>query len=74
MMPQMTSEEEGPFVNSRLLEHLQVKTCKQPHYVGSETTIKCNYLQNELQKLGLETSLQEGYTDRLETWLNQKIS
>jgi hypothetical protein len=40
-----------------------------PHYVGSANHDQvANYLQAELQKLGLETSTQEGYT--LTDWGN----
>jgi hypothetical protein len=47
MMPQMTSEEEGPQLNSQPLEHLQVKhMSKQPYYVGSENHDQvANYLK-----------------------------
>jgi hypothetical protein len=42
---------------------------KQPHYVGSENhEMVANYLIKELNKLGLETSVQEGYT--LTDWGN----
>jgi hypothetical protein len=41
----------------------QVENVAQiPHYVGSANHDQvANYLQAELQKLGLETSTQEGY-------------
>jgi hypothetical protein len=37
MMPQMTSEEEGPLAEFSTVEHLKSENiAKQPHYVGSE--------------------------------------
>jgi hypothetical protein len=71
MMPQMVSEEEGPLAEfSTARAFTQVETiAKQPHYVGSENHEQvANYLKNELQQLGLETSIQEGYT--LTDWGN----
>ena len=65
MMPQWTSNEEGPlteFSTKRALNHI-AEISKKPHYVGSPNhALVATYLQKELQKLGLETSLQEGYT------------
>lgn len=71
MMPHWTSDDEGPlseFSTKRAL--VQVKAIsKQPHYVGSENhEVVANYLQKELNKLGLETAVQEGYT--LSDWGN----
>ena len=65
MMPQGTSNSEVPlseFSTQRALE--QVKNIsKEPHYVGSENhDVVANYLLKELQKMGLETSVQEGFS------------
>jgi hypothetical protein len=65
MMPQWTSDDNVPlteFSSKRALE--QVKNISQkPHFVSSENhEIVANYLVNELQNLGLETSIQEGYS------------
>lgn len=64
MMPQWVSKKEVPlseFSTQRALE--QVKNIsKKPHFVGSENhEIVAQYLQKELQKMGLETSIQEGF-------------
>ncbi len=64
MMPQWTSNGNVPlseFSTQRALE--QVKNISQkPHYVGSENhEVVTNYLVKELQNLGLETSIQEGF-------------
>ena len=64
MMPQWTSDDEIPlseFSTERALE--QVKNIsKEPHFVGSENhDVVANYVQKELAKLGLETSVQEGF-------------
>lgn len=70
-MPHWTSDDEGPlseFSTKRALTQVQAIS-KQPHYVGSENHEEvANYLQKELRKLGLEPSLQEGYT--LSDWGN----
>jgi len=65
MMPQWTSDNEVPlseFSTQRALE--QVKNIsKEPHFVGSENhDVVANYLVKELQKMGLETSVQEGFS------------
>ena len=65
MMPQMTATDEVPlskFSTKRALE--QVKNIsKKPHFVGSENhEVVAYYLQKELQKMGLETSVQEGFS------------
>ncbi len=65
LMPQWTSDEEVPlseFSTERALE--QVKNIsKEPHFVGSENhDVVANYLVKELQKMGLETSVQEGFS------------
>ena len=71
MMPQWTSEEEGPlteFSTQRAFKQVRAIS-RQPHYVGSKNHEEvANYLLKELQKLGLETSIQEGYT--LSDWGN----
>jgi len=64
MMPQRTSDDDvllSEFSTKRALE--QVKNIsKKPHFVGSENhDVVANYLVKELQKLGLETSIQEGF-------------
>ena len=64
MMPKWTSDMEIPlseFSTKRALE--QVKNISQkPHFVGSENhDVVANYLVKELQNLGLETSIQEGF-------------
>ena len=63
-MPQWTSDDDAPlaeFSTKRALE--QVKNISQkPHFVGSENhEVVANYLVKELQNMGLQTSLQEGY-------------
>ncbi|SHG42627.1 Peptidase family M28 [Flavobacterium segetis] len=71
MMPQMTSDDEGTlteFSTKRALNHV-AEISNKPHYVGSQNhVIVATYLQRELQQLGLETSIQEGYT--LSDWGN----
>lgn len=65
MMPQWTTNDEVPlseFSTQRALE--QVKNIsREPHFVGSENhDVVANYLVKELQKMGLETSVQEGFS------------
>ena len=71
MMPHWTSDEEGSlseFSTKRALTQVEAIS-KQPHYVGSkEHEVAANYLIKELNKLGLETSVQQGYT--LSDWGN----
>jgi hypothetical protein len=71
MMPHWTSNEaESPseFSTKRALTQVGAIS-KQPHYVGSKNHDEvANYLEKELNKLGLETSLQEGFT--LSDWGN----
>ncbi|MBW4361178.1 M20/M25/M40 family metallo-hydrolase [Flavobacterium taihuense] len=56
------------FSTSRALEHINA-IAKQPHYVGTKNhEVVANYIINELQKLGLETTVQEGFT--LSDWGN----
>lgn len=64
MMPQFTSNDDAllsEFSTKRALE--QVKNISEkPHFVGSENhELVAVYLQKELQKMGLETSVQEGF-------------
>ena len=64
MMPQWAPNDEAPlskFSTKRALE--QVKNISQkPHFVGSDNhNVVANYLVKELQNLGLETSIQEGF-------------
>ena len=64
MMPQGTTDDEVPlseFSTKRALE--QVKNISQkPHFVSSENhEVVAHYLVKELQNLGLETSIQEGF-------------
>lgn len=66
LMPR-ESRTESPlseFSEKRALKHIKV-IADQPHYVGSENhKIVGNYLEKELQKLGLQTEIQEGFTLR----------
>lgn len=70
-MPQWTSDNKVPlseFSTERALGKVKAIS-KQPHYVGSQNHDQvAAYLQKELQKLGLQTSTQEGYT--LTEWGN----
>jgi hypothetical protein len=64
MMPQWTSDDDAPlaeFSTQRALE--QVKNISQkPHFVGSDNhELVANYLVKELQNMGLQTSIQEGF-------------
>lgn len=71
MMPLWTSNKEGSlseFSTSRAIKQVEA-IAKQPHYVGSkEHEVVANYLIKELNKLGLQTSVQEGFT--LSDWGN----
>lgn len=71
MMPNWTSDKEGSlseFSTKRALNHVEAIS-KKPHYVGSnEHEVVADYLVKELTKLGLETSIQQGYT--LSDWGN----
>lgn len=71
MMPKAVTNETVPmseFSTQRALEHV-ASIAKQPHYIGSDNHENvAAYLQKELQKLGLETSIQQGYT--LSDWGN----
>ena len=65
MMPQSYDKSEAPlseFSTKRALEKVK-EISKKPHYIGSQNhVLVANYLQKELQDLGLKTSVQEGYT------------
>ena len=53
---------ETAFSTDRALEHVK-QISKEPHSVGFPGHKKVrNYITSELEKLGLETSIQEGYT------------
>ena len=64
-MPSYTSDMEiskTSFSTDRALNHVE-KISKQPHGVGfSEHAVVREYIVSELEKMGLETSLQKGYT------------
>lgn len=56
------------FSTKRALNHIE-KISKHPHYVGSKNhEVVANYLETTLEKLGLETKIQEGTT--LSDWGN----
>lgn len=65
LMPQTVEKTESSlseFSTKRALKKLEHLT-KEPHYVGSENhKTVADYLQKELKSLGLETSIQEGYS------------
>jgi len=65
MMPQNYDLKEAPlseFSTKRALEKVKEIAVK-PHYVGSKNhEVVAQYLVKELQNLGLQTSLQEGFT------------
>ena len=65
IMPQGYDQTEAPlseFSTKRALATVK-EISKKPHFVGSQNhEIVANYLQKELQDLGLETSVQEGFT------------
>jgi hypothetical protein len=71
MMPQWTSDDGvllSEFSTERALDKVKAIS-KQPHFVGSQNHDQVAiYLQKELQNLGLQTSIQEGYT--LTEWGN----
>ena len=64
-MPQSYDTSEASlseFSTSRALQTVKAMTAK-PHFVGSENhEVVANYLVKELQNLGLQPSLQEGFT------------
>jgi hypothetical protein len=52
-----------------------VEAISKPHYVGSqEHEVVANYLIKELNKLGLETTVQQGYAERLKSRAIKKYS
>lgn len=65
MMPQNYDTTEAPlseFSTQRALGKVKA-IARKPHYVGSENhKVVAQYLVQELKNLGLETSLQEGFT------------
>lgn len=65
MMPQSYDQTEAPlseFSTKRALSIVK-EISKKPHFVGSKNhEVIANYLQKELQDLGIETSVQEGFT------------
>ena len=71
MMPSWSADENKKiteFSTSRALDHIKA-IAKQPHYVGTQNhEVVANYIIKELQKLGLETAVQEGFT--LSDWGN----
>jgi hypothetical protein len=71
LMPWFSSDEDKKvteFSTSRAFEHVEA-IAQQPHYVGTKNhEVVANYIIKELQKLGLETTIQEGYT--LSDWGN----
>jgi hypothetical protein len=71
LMPSWSADENKKvteFSTSRALEHINA-IAKKPHYVGTKNhEVVANYIIKELQKLGLETTVQEGFT--LSDWGN----
>ncbi len=71
MMPQWISNNEPPlseFSTKRALQKISV-IAQKPHFVGSQNHKEvAKYLETELNKLGLETQIQEGTT--LSDWGN----
>jgi len=65
MMPQRYDQTEAPlseFSTTRALQTVKEMSVK-PHYVGSKNhEVVAQYLQKELRGLGLETSIQEGFS------------
>jgi hypothetical protein len=65
MMPQNYDTVEAPlsqFSTKRALQKVKEMTV-EPHYVGSENhEVVANYLVQELQNLGLQSTIQEGFT------------
>lgn len=71
MLPQWTSDNEGSLTDfsTKRATNLVAAISNKPHYVGSQNhEVVANYLVRELKKLGLQTSIQEGYT--LSDWGN----
>lgn len=65
MMPQWVSKNEealAEFSTERALNQVKI-IAQKPHYVGSTNhELVANYLKLELNRIGLETSVQEGFT------------
>lgn len=65
MMPQLITKEEealAEFSTERALSQVAI-IAQKPHYVGSKNhEVVAQYLKTELNKLGLETHFQEGFT------------
>ncbi|TDW50334.1 peptidase M28-like protein [Flavobacterium sp. 270] len=65
MMPQFISKDEealAEFSTERALSQVEI-IAQKPHYVGSMNhELVANYLKLELNRIGLETSVQEGFT------------
>lgn len=65
MMPQWISKDEealADFSTERALNQVEI-IAQKPHYVGSTNhELVANYLKLELNRIGLETSIQEGFT------------
>lgn len=65
MMPQFISKDEealAEFSTERALNQVEI-IAQKPHYVGSTNhELVANYLKLELNRIGLETSVQEGFT------------
>lgn len=65
MMPQGISKDDealAEFSTERALNQVEI-IAQKPHYVGSTNhELVANYLKLELNRIGLETSIQEGFT------------
>jgi len=65
MMPQRLSKDDealAEFSTERALNQVEI-IAQKPHYVGSTNhELVANYLKLELNRIGLETSVQEGFT------------
>ena len=65
MMPQFISKDEealAEFSTERAFDQVRI-IAQKPHYVGSTNhELVANYLKLELNRIGLETSIQEGFT------------
>jgi Peptidase family M28 len=64
MMPQSVSEsnESSDFSTQKALTHIRI-IAEKPHYLGSKNHPEvAQYVANELRKMGLEPSFQEGFT------------
>jgi len=65
LLPQQVSRDEGPlaeFSTKRALQHV-ASISDKPHYSGSSNHKDvANYIVSELEKLKLETDIQEGTT------------